>query len=97
MKKIYYILFCLTLLGCSKSHVSIQKKQICNTSQNSNILKIECDENNERYYIKNNTLNNPYLNCKKISFDIKTKNKISTKNYLECHLEGNKKKIYFFE
>ncbi len=97
MKKIYYILFCLALFGCSKSHVSIQKKKICNTSQNLNILKVDCDENNERYYIKNNTLNNSYLNCKKISFDIKTKNKISTKNYLECHLEGNNKKIYFFE
>ena len=40
-KKFPKSLFYLTLLGCSNSHVSIQKKQICNTSQNSNILKIE--------------------------------------------------------
>ena len=97
LKKIYYFLLCIILIGCTKNNNIVHKKEICNISQKSNLLKIDCDENNETYYIKNNSLNNPYLKCKKISFDIKTKKKISTKNYLECHLEGNEKKIYFFE
>lgn len=97
MKKKYYILFCFILIGCAKDNYTMQKKEICNISQNLNSVKVDCNENSETYHIKNNNFNNRFLNCKKISFEIRTNNKKTKKNYLECDIEGNKKKIYFFE
>lgn len=61
------------------------------------MFKVDCNENNEIYYIKNNNLNTPFLNCKKKIFEIRTNNKNTKKTYLECNLERNKKKIYFFD
>ena len=50
------------------------------------MFKVDCNENNEIYYIKNNNLNTPFLNCKKKIFEIRTNNKNTKKTYLKCNL-----------
>lgn len=87
--------FFLILLGCSNKNYSIEKKSICNILQNKNILKVNCDERNELYYIKYNNFEKSIYNCKKIYLDINVDGEIIEKSYLECYLKDNKKKFIF--
>tara|TARA_Y100000768_G_scaffold254529_1_gene193422 strand:+ start:914 stop:1207 length:294 start_codon:yes stop_codon:yes gene_type:complete len=97
MKKFFPIIFFLILLSCSNKNYSIEKKSICNISQNKNILEVNCNEYNEPYYIKYNNLNKTFFECKKISFDIYEDNEITKKSYLECYSKDNKKKIFLLD
>ena len=97
MQKFFQTIFFLILLGCSNKNYSIEKKSICNISQNKNILEVNCNEYNEPYYIKYNNLDKTFFQCKKISFDIYKDNEITKKSYLECYSKDNKKKIYLLE
>ena len=95
MQNFFQIILFIILLGCSNKYYSVEKKPICNISQNKDILEVNCNEHDELYFIKYNNLDKTFFNCKKISFDIYIRNELTKKSYLECYLKNNKKKFIF--